>query len=170
MQPILQENKVDTSLCYQCYTCSLGCPVSGDMDLLPHQVVRMIQTGRKAEVLKSNTIWQCINCEACVTRCPRGVDIPRLMDWLRQQYLKDNPKTRLKPVIFHSLFTNGIRCNGIQFELSLLLRLKLATLDFFSDLGLGMRMLAKGKLNFVPHHSKDMPAIRRIFQKTMERT
>ncbi|OGO14488.1 MAG: hypothetical protein A2Z02_07530 [Chloroflexi bacterium RBG_16_48_7] len=169
MQNVLQEDKVDISLCYQCYTCSLGCPVSASMDLLPHQVVRLIQTGRNAEVLKSNTIWQCINCETCVTRCPRGVDIPRLIDSLRHQYLKANPKAKTKTISFHSLFTDGIRWNGIQFELALLLRLKLATLDFFSDLGLGMRMLAKGKLNFVPHRSKDIPEIRRIFRKTVER-
>jgi heterodisulfide reductase subunit C len=169
MRNILQENKVDTSPCYQCYTCSLGCPMSSSMDLLPHQVVRFIQTGRDVEVINSNTIWQCINCETCVTRCPRGVDIPRLMDSLRHQYYKNQQKAKNKTAGFHILFIDGIRQNGIQFELALLIRLKLATLDLFSDLGLGIRMLLKGKLNFVPHRSKNIPELRSIFQKTVER-
>jgi heterodisulfide reductase subunit C len=139
------------------------------MDLLPHQAVRLMQMGNEAEVIKSNIIWQCLNCETCATRCPRGIDIPGLMDSLRHEYFAGKPNTGKKIAGFHRIFVDGIRQNGIQFELGMLIRLKLATLDFFSDLGLGMKMLRKGKLNFRPHRTKQMPEIRRIYQKTMER-
>ncbi len=31
--------------CYQCGRCSAGCPMVGEMDLLPNQVIRLAQLG-----------------------------------------------------------------------------------------------------------------------------
>jgi len=73
--------------CNQCGKCSAGCPVVAAMDLLPSQVIRMAQLGME-EVLESNTIWICASCLTCVTRCPKGVDLPRLMEALRQVSLR----------------------------------------------------------------------------------
>jgi heterodisulfide reductase subunit C len=52
------------------------------MDLLPRQVVRMVQLGRR-EVLTCRAVWVCSSCLACTARCPRGIDIARLMEALR---------------------------------------------------------------------------------------
>ena len=73
--------------CNQCGKCSAGCPIVAAMDLLPSQVIRMAQLGME-EVLESETIWICASCLTCVTRCPKGVDLPRLMEALRQIALR----------------------------------------------------------------------------------
>ncbi len=73
--------------CNQCGKCSAGCPVVAAMDILPSQVIRMAQLGME-EVLESNTIWICASCLTCSTRCPKGVDVPRLMEALRQIALR----------------------------------------------------------------------------------
>jgi len=73
--------------CNQCGRCSAGCPVVAAMDILPSQVIRLGQLGME-EVLESNTIWICASCLTCVTRCPKGVDLPRLMEALRQIALR----------------------------------------------------------------------------------
>ncbi len=73
--------------CNQCGKCSAGCPVVAAMDILPSQVIRMAQLGME-EVLESNTIWICASCLTCVARCPKGVDLPRLMEALRQVSLR----------------------------------------------------------------------------------
>ncbi len=73
--------------CNQCGKCSAGCPVVAAMDILPNQVIRMAQLGME-EVLESNTIWICASCLTCATRCPKGVDVPRLMEALRQIALR----------------------------------------------------------------------------------
>jgi heterodisulfide reductase subunit C len=57
------------------------------MDLLPSQIIRMAQLGME-EVLDSSTIWICASCLTCVTRCPKAVDLPRLMEALRQIALR----------------------------------------------------------------------------------
>lgn len=74
--------------CNQCGKCSAGCPIVGAMDILPSQVIRMAQLGME-EVLESNTVWICASCLTCVTRCPKGVDLPRLMEALRQISLRE---------------------------------------------------------------------------------
>lgn len=77
----------DLLACNQCGKCSAGCPVAGAMDLLPSQAVRMAQLGME-EVLQSRTVWTCASCLTCVTRCPKGVDLPRLMEALREISLR----------------------------------------------------------------------------------
>lgn len=74
-------------VCNQCGKCSAGCPVAFSMDLLPSQVIRMAQLGFE-DVLASQTIWTCAACLTCVARCPKGVDLPRVMEALRQLALQ----------------------------------------------------------------------------------
>ena len=68
--------------CNQCGKCSAGCPVAFSMELLPSQVIRLAQLGIE-EVLDSSTVWTCASCLTCVSRCPKGIDLPRIMEALR---------------------------------------------------------------------------------------
>jgi heterodisulfide reductase subunit C len=69
--------------CYQCGKCSAGCPVAEAMDMLPNQIIRLAQMGLLEEALKTKTIWLCASCITCTSRCPKGVDIARVMEALR---------------------------------------------------------------------------------------
>lgn len=75
------------SSCYQCGKCSAGCPIVESMEILPNQAIRLAQLGL-AEVLDFNTIWVCASCLTCTARCPRGVDLTRVMEALRQVVLR----------------------------------------------------------------------------------
>lgn len=76
--------------CYQCGKCSAGCPSAPFMDLLPNQVIRLAQLGRKEEVLNCKTIWLCASCFACSVRCPKGIDLANVMEAARQIVLRQN--------------------------------------------------------------------------------
>jgi heterodisulfide reductase subunit C len=76
--------------CYQCGKCSAGCPFSFAMDLLPSQIIRMIQLGLQEDIGNSKTMWLCSSCLTCGVRCPRGVDVPRIMEALRLMVTRDN--------------------------------------------------------------------------------
>jgi len=69
--------------CYQCGNCSAGCPAAGAMDLLPNQIIRLLQLGRIEEALQARAIWYCAACLTCEARCPKGIDLASLTEALR---------------------------------------------------------------------------------------
>ncbi len=73
--------------CYQCGECSGGCPESAVMDLLPNQIIHKIQLGDES-VLDTNTFWVCSSCLVCSARCPKGIDIAKVMESLREISLR----------------------------------------------------------------------------------
>ena len=73
--------------CYQCGMCSAGCPLTDEMDRLPSQVIRDLQL-EDISLLDSNAMWVCASCLACEVRCPKGVDLAKLMEALRQLHLR----------------------------------------------------------------------------------
>ncbi|KAA0003636.1 MAG: heterodisulfide reductase [Thermoplasmata archaeon] len=75
--------------CYQCGKCSAGCPMVEQMDLLPNQIILYVIRGYDS-VLESKTPWVCAQCYQCGTRCPRGVDITKIMEALRNIVLRKN--------------------------------------------------------------------------------
>jgi heterodisulfide reductase subunit C len=82
--------------CYQCGTCSAGCPFIDEMDLSPDEVIRYVILDRK-EVLNSKTIWLCSSCFTCAERCPRDINITKIMEALRQIILRKKiDRTNLK--------------------------------------------------------------------------
>lgn len=75
--------------CYQCGKCSAGCPITSAMDILPAQIIRFVQLGEVDEVMNSRTIWLCASCLTCATRCPKGIDVAKVMETLRVISLRD---------------------------------------------------------------------------------
>ncbi len=165
-QKVRETGQVNISPCYQCLTCSLGCPVAYAMDFRPNQLIRMVQLGLKEAVLSSSAIWLCANCETCAARCPNEVDISKLMDTLREMSLREGLASQKPITSFNQSFLDSIKRWGKQFELPMLLQFKLMTGDFFSDLDLGVIMLVKGKMKLTPPHFKNTAAIKSIFEKT----
>lgn len=69
--------------CYQCGRCSAGCPFAFEMDLLPNQIIRMVQMGLEDEVIRSKTLYLCASCFTCQSRCPKGIDMAKVMEAIR---------------------------------------------------------------------------------------
>jgi len=81
-------SKQKISDCYQCGRCTAGCPFAEFMDEPPNRVIRLLQLGLKDDALKSQGPWFCAACLVCQARCPRGVDIPRLLEAVRMIHLR----------------------------------------------------------------------------------
>ncbi len=71
------------TLCEQCGTCSGSCPLVAEMDITPSNMMRLVELGDE-EVLDTKTFWVCASCFTCTTRCPRGIDIAKVWEALRQ--------------------------------------------------------------------------------------
>ena len=74
--------------CYQCGKCSAGCPSAYAMDVIPSQIMRYLQVGLVDELARANTPWICASCEICSVRCPRGIEVARIMEALRHLDLR----------------------------------------------------------------------------------
>jgi len=79
---------VDVLSCYQCGLCSGSCPVRFAMDISPTQVIRLVQLGAIEKIFSSNTFWMCSTCFSCEARCPRKINITKIMEALRQIRLR----------------------------------------------------------------------------------
>lgn len=157
----------DVSLCYQCGKCSAGCPVRYYMDIAPNKVVRLIQLGFYEDALKSDTPWLCAGCLTCSTRCPKGFDLAKFMDAVREIALKRGVDVSQKNILkFHEAFLDQIRMHGRSYEAGLVAEYKMKTLDLFQDIDSAPGMYLKGKLNILPHNIKDRKGIKSIFKKT----
>jgi heterodisulfide reductase subunit C len=154
------------SRCYHCRKCTNGCPLAFAMDVMPNQVMRMVQLGLEDEVLRSKTIWICASCQTCTTRCPNDIDIAHLMDTLRQLNRdRGVPPAEPNVVKFHNAFLNSVRWFGRAFEVGMVGQYKLTSMDLFSDMGMASKMFLRGKLKLLPDGIKGKREIREMFKK-----
>jgi heterodisulfide reductase subunit C len=160
------------SRCYQCSMCSDGCPVVYAMDYYPNQLIHLVRMGMKKQALQSNTIWMCLSCETCSTRCPNEIDIVHLMDALRGESLRAGIKSPGSSVIrFHEAFVEQIRKKGRVDETRLMVSYELKTHDFLSlqkirELtAMGREMLRKGKVRLPSAKRYSPKAIGEIFKR-----
>ena len=160
--------------CYQCGKCSAGCPMAEHMDVLPNQLVRLVQMGRIEKAMRAESIWKCVSCMTCSTRCPQKVDCAGIMDALRQFSVECGvaSEAHRRTILFQQVFLENIRRNGRLRELELVGVFK--TRAFLADRSvplllkdalLAPKMMQRGKFHFRGEQVKDREIVRRIFAK-----
>lgn len=164
---------VEVMRCYQCGKCTAGCVLASEMNYPPSYLMRLLQTGSKEnynKILASNSIWLCLNCENCLGRCPMEIDIPKMMDYLRTQSIKENKlHPDSKPILaFHRAFLDSVKSTGRLYEMGLIMNFKFRTFRFLQDLNIAPGMYLKGKLHLLPEKIRDRRSMKRIFAQTIE--
>jgi heterodisulfide reductase subunit C2 len=150
------EAHVRAADCYQCGKCSAGCPVASEMDASPSRILRMLQLElpqHEERLLRARTLWLCVGCETCLTRCPKEVDLPRVMDFLRKEALTRGLAHRdsRDVIAFHRAFLHSVEWVGRLFELGMIAEYKLRTGHLFQDMTQAPAMFARGKVGLLPH-------------------
>ncbi len=75
--------------CMKCGKCSATCPAFNEMDIKPHQFVSYVANENIEALVKSESLWKCLSCFACVERCPRDVKPGKVIDAARQIVLRE---------------------------------------------------------------------------------
>ena len=152
--------------CYQCKRCTAGCPVAGFAGLHPAQIVRAVQLGDLESIMADRFIWLCTGCQTCSTRCPQEIDVAGIMDELRMLAYEHDLVRRDAP------FASILRYNadsfkrwGRMYELELLARDKIMRPSSMTDdLMLGVKMVMKGKIGFMPSRGGDRVQMKRMVE------
>ncbi|MDH3379475.1 MAG: heterodisulfide reductase-related iron-sulfur binding cluster [Gammaproteobacteria bacterium] len=140
--------------CYQCVKCTSGCPIADQFDLTPNQVMRSLQLNDPS-VLRSKAIWLCASCQTCTTRCPQDINVTGVMDLLRIEASNRGIPSAVPDIQqFNWLFMQFVKYLGRMPELIFIVTYKLLRGKPFADMGMGLRMLKKGKFKLLPHFAR----------------
>jgi heterodisulfide reductase subunit C len=93
------------------------------------------------------------------------VDLAKVMDAVKIIAQRNKVKAKITAIpIFYRSFLSNLAFFGRAYELGLVVTFKLLTRNFTKDIGLGLRMIRKGKLRILPSF-KGALAARRILSK-----
>ena len=160
---ILEEIGENVYLCYQCVKCTSGCPVASYFDWQPNQIMRSVQLGQEDIALDSKTPWLCASCLTCSTRCPQGLNITAIMEFLTRESLAQGYKPQVPETDqFNKAFMREVRWWGRSYEPGLMAELIMHNpRSIIDDFQLYLKFFQKGKVSFIPHPAK-MPSKRKI--------
>jgi heterodisulfide reductase subunit C len=162
------EKKADVSLnkCYQCKKCSVGCPVAGQIESPPSEIIRRLQLGAGDELLQTDLIWTCLSCDTCYARCPNEINFAAVIDALRSIALeKGAAKPEGNPPLFNRLFLDTVKTYGRAYDLQMIGLYKIKTGKLMPDTEKFPTMIKKGKIALTPPSGADKGRVRRIFER-----
>jgi heterodisulfide reductase subunit C len=134
------------------------------MDYKPAQVLRLVLLGQKEAIFSSSAIWLCVGCKTCGTRCPNQIHLAAVFDTLRYMALEEAYKSVPAIYALHRSFLDSIRLWGRMHELTMLLEYKLRSRDLFSDVAIGISLIRKGKISFLPERIWGLAQVRGLYE------
>lgn len=167
---IARESGQNIEACYQCGKCTAGCPMAQAMDMKPNQVIRAVQLGLKDTALDAAAVWYCAGCETCASRCPRDIDMSRVMKSLAHRCVREGRKPKDPAVAaFHRSFMESMARWGRGHELEIVGLTKMrGPGQRFKDIALGGALFGRGKLSILPHWVREGKQVREIVSKDHE--
>lgn len=155
-------------LCYHCHKCTAGCPAITAMTYGPDRLLRLIALDEQEAVLTSRDIWLCAGCFTCTARCPNDINIAAVMDALRQVAIARGYRPGVQDaLLFHRLYVDVVHMFGRSYEAGILGLYKLrAKQPLMNDMGAGLQLFLRGKVPLLPERSKDMPGVRKLFERS----
>jgi heterodisulfide reductase subunit C len=161
---VTERSGTDLNRCYQCQSCGNGCPFVQAMDYTPNQVLRLVQFGMRQEVLTCQTIWICVGCHTCSSQCPMNIDLAAVMDTLRFMAVEEGVAIGKPNIIdFHEEVLRSLERYGRAHKLGIMLGYKRQTGRWLKDLDVGLKMLARRKLDLIPSRVGDVKEITDLF-------
>ena len=96
-EEIIRRSGVNPLKCMRCGKCTGTCPAYDEMEYHPHEFVYMVETGDIEPLLKSESLYKCLSCFACIDKCPRGVAPAKLVEAVRLEVIRKQGGNHLKP-------------------------------------------------------------------------
>jgi len=156
--------------CLQCGSCGGSCPNGADMQHTPRALFALINADRREEVLSSNTMWCCVSCYFCTTRCPQNIPITDIMYALKRMSIAEGLAKDTDAPALAKTFTGLLEKYGRSFELGLASRYYLLNRPVaMVKMGpMGLSMFTKGRMSLLPTKIKKLDQLQAIIKKARE--
>ena len=165
---VLELTGIDTARCYQCGKCSAGCPMAEETRIRPHDVMRLVTLDRLPRLTDDESIWLCLTCETCSSRCPNGCDPARVVEAVREIAVREaGASAPPRVAAFHRAFLDQIRQHGRMFELGMVVDYKLRSGALLQDAVSTPALVTRGKLRVTPHRIKGRDEVARLFEQCL---
>ncbi|MEI2619566.1 MAG: hypothetical protein V9G09_02360 [Candidatus Nanopelagicales bacterium] len=96
---------------------------------------------------KSESIWLCLSCDTCHSRCPQTINTPKVMYFLREEAVRlglAHPKSK-DAQAFHKAFLGSIARHGRLHEIGMLMNYKAAHRPSAPGYDPGLQALSEGQ-------------------------
>jgi len=148
--------------------------VADKMDVVPNQILRLVQANLLEKARNCLAIWTCLACQTCTARCPQDVDCAGVIDAVRHQAVAKGivPEKQQRVFLFQRAFLDNVRKNGRVSEVELIAQFKRQA--FFKDFNvplamkdalLAPKLMQRGKFHLVGEKVRDRGVVQRIFDK-----
>jgi len=156
--------------CLQCGSCGGSCPNAADMQYTPRTLFAMINADRREEVLSANTMWFCVSCYFCTSRCPQNIPITDIMYALKRIAIAEGRYKDTDAPALARTFTDMVERYGRSFELGLASRFYLLNkpLAMLRMAPMGLSMFTRGRMALVPTRIRRVEQLQAIIKKARE--
>jgi len=153
--------------CMQCGTCSGSCQFAQEMDHTPRRIMEMVRTGLREQVLASRAIWYCASCYSCTVRCPRGIQVTRVMMALKSLALRaGHVNPRDDAPAFYESFLRVLRVFGRVHEPTLVAAYALRTRPtrVLGMMPMALGLVRRGRMAPLPDRAPGLAEVRRLME------
>jgi heterodisulfide reductase subunit C len=156
--------------CLQCGSCGGSCPNGADMQYTPRTIFAMIAANQRQAVLSSNTMWCCVSCYFCTTRCPQDIPITEIMYALKRMAIAEGLAKDTDAPALAKTFTDLVEKHGRSFEFGLASRFYLFNkpLSMLKMGPLGLSMFTRGRMALMPTKIRQVSQLQAIIQKAKQ--
>ena len=108
---VLKHN-ASLSYCYQCSTCSGGCPIAliTNGKYNPRKIIEEAILGLHDKLVEDQdpNPWLCSTCQKCVELCPQNVELTEIFTLIKNRCFENHKYPEAFYVQGHSVFENGV--------------------------------------------------------------
>jgi heterodisulfide reductase subunit C len=156
--------------CLQCGSCGGSCPSGADMEYTPRGIFALINAGEREKVLSANTMWACVSCYFCTTRCPQEIPITDVMYTLKRMAIAEGKYKDTDAPALAKAFTDFVDKYGRSFEFGLATSYHLLNrpLKMMAMGPMGLKMFTRGRMSLTPTKIKNLGQLQAIIRKAKE--
>ena len=140
------------------------------MESTPRRLFALISAGQRDQVLDSNTMWMCVSCYLCTSRCPQKIPITDIMYTLKRMSVAEGHAAHGSGAALARTFTGYVDRYGRSFEFGIASRFYLTHKpSSLLRMGpLGLSMFQKGRMSLMPTRIRQVDQLRAIIDRAKE--